>query len=80
MDGREQKLRDEIALLQNLIEGRVWQGNEPVYPRMRDALARAQRELASYLAETDGTECVKAIGVGCKTMAFTGIERRRKRL
>ena len=74
IDSREQKLRDEIALLQNLIDGRVWQGNEPVYPtRARDGLARAQRELASHFAETDGAECVKATGVGCKTMSFTGV-------
>ncbi len=52
MDDKEKKLRDQVALWRNLIEGREWQGEEPVYPRMRDALAGAEQNLKQFLLET----------------------------
>ena len=81
MDEMEQKLRDEVALWRNLIEGREWQGQgqEPVYPRMRDTLACAEQKLKAYLVECERRKSGGEILTGLDRMQIRVENRRRYR-
>lgn len=79
MDDTEQKLRDEVAFWRNLIEGRQWQGKEPVYPRMKDTLAGAEQKLKAYVLETEQRNIGGEIGIGLDKTHFLVENRRRNR-